>query len=214
MTQQQVLHVGCGGATLKSAPALFQTGNWKEIRLDINPAAKPDIVASLLDMSAVGSSSMDALYSSHNVEHVHPHEVHTVLREFRRVLKDDGVAVVTVPDLRSVAALVAADKLEEPAYQSPAGPISPLDILYGHRASMAAGNLYMAHKTGFTAKTLMQALARAGFADVSVQCIPSQFVLWALAWPVKPSEERAKREQSLVFKGQPAQAQPAATAAS
>jgi hypothetical protein len=71
--------------------------------------------------------------------------------------------VITCPDLQSVCALVADDKLTESAYDSPAGPISPLDILYGHRASMKQGNLYMAHRCGFTLKVLAGTLQGAGF---------------------------------------------------
>jgi len=57
------------------------------------------------------------------------------------------------PDLQSVCALVAQDKLLEPAYVSPGGPIAPMDILYGHRLSLAQGNLYIVHRTAFTEKT-------------------------------------------------------------
>jgi hypothetical protein len=52
-------------------------------------------------------------------------------------LDDHGFVVITCPDLQSVCALVAQDKLTEAAYTAPAGPIAPLDILYGHRPPMA-----------------------------------------------------------------------------
>src|SRR5665213_540831 len=39
-------------------------------------------------------------------------------------------------------------------YTSPAGPITPLDMLFGHSDSIASGHLYMAHKTGFTCASL------------------------------------------------------------
>ena len=199
MNKLKALHVGCGRNTLKSAPRYFHGPQWQEVRLDIDPNANPDIVASMLDMSPVESGSMDALYSSHNVEHVHPHEVLVVLREFRRVLKPEGVCVVTVPDLQSVAELVVQDKLDEPAYVSKAGPIAPLDILYGHRASMANGNLFMAHKTGFTAKTLGQAISAAGFAHVSVMRVRSAYALWALAYPTAPDEQRRLADMALAL---------------
>ena len=86
----------------------------------------------MLDMSAIGSASVDAVYSSHNLEHVFPHEVDTVLREFRRVLRPEGICVVTVPDLQAVRALIAQDKLEDVAYISGGGSITPLDIVYEH----------------------------------------------------------------------------------
>jgi hypothetical protein len=93
-----------------------------------------------------------------------------------------------------VCALVAEDKLTEPAYTSPAGPISPLDILYGHRPPMAIGNLYMAHHCGFTKKVLAATLQVAGFASVATmnRGYP-YFDLWALA-TIAPMEESVMRQ--------------------
>ncbi len=132
----------------------FNTPDWTELRLDIDASVAPDIIGTMTDMSAVANASVDAIFSSHNIEHLYAHEVPVALAEFLRVLKPDGFLVVTCPDLQEVCRLVAEDKLLEPAYTSPAGPITPLDILYGHRPPMAAGNLYMAHRCGFTEKVL------------------------------------------------------------
>ncbi|WP_223306848.1 class I SAM-dependent methyltransferase [Acidithiobacillus ferrivorans] len=167
--QKTFLHVGCGPARKEQAGSGFRGEEWQELRLDIDPSVQPDIVGTMTDMSAVADASVDAVYSSHNIEHLYPHEVPLALAEFRRVLKDDGFVVLTCPDLQSVAALVAEDKLTEPAYVSPAGPIAPLDILYGLRSAMAAGNLYMAHRCGFTMRVLMGTLQAAGFKSVAGQ---------------------------------------------
>ncbi|WPL20233.1 class I SAM-dependent methyltransferase [Thiorhodovibrio frisius] len=140
------LHIGCGPKHKDRTTAGFNTPDWQDIRLDIDPAVQPDILGTMTDMAAVESESMDALFSSHNIEHLYAHEVPVALAEFLRVLKPNGFAVITCPDLQSVCALVAEDKLTEPAYTAPAGPIAPIDILYGHRPSLARGNLYMAHK--------------------------------------------------------------------
>ena len=156
------LHVGCG-PQYKSQIKGFDNENWKEIRFDIDEKVNPDIVGTLLDMSAVEAGSVDAIYSAHNIEHVFPHEVPIVLREFHRVLKDDGMVVLVCPDLQSVCEAVVDDKLLQPLYESPAGPISPIDILYGHRQFIARGNEYMAHKGGFTYSVLNDAFIEAGF---------------------------------------------------
>ena len=182
MTRKTVLHVGPGhrqgGAKL---PLGFQTAQWSEIRIDIDPSNEPDILGSMLDMSAVATDSVDAIYSAHNIEHLYPHEVPVALAEFKRVLRPDGFVVITCPDLQSVCALVAQDKLADSAYISPAGPIAPLDILYGHRPSMARGNLYMAHKCGFTLKTLTAALSASGFQTIAGKRRVKGFDLWAVA---------------------------------
>lgn len=194
MTAKTILHVGPGhrnnGAKL---PAAFLGNEWQEIRLDIDPANEPDIVGSMLDMAAVADASVDAIYSAHNIEHVYAHEVPLVLKEFLRVLKPDGFLVVTCPDLQTVCQLVAEDKLGDAAYTSQAGPITPLDILYGHGAALAAGHLYMAHKCGFTLKTLTQALHAAGFATSAGKRRLRGLDLWVVA-SKGPMEEAALRE--------------------
>lgn len=179
---QTFLHIGCGPKHKDQTTAGFNRPEWSEIRLDIDPAVQPDVVGTMTDMAAVESASMDALFSSHNIEHLHAHEVPVALAEFRRVLKPQGFAVITCPDLQSVCALIAEDKLLEPAYTAPAGPIAPIDILYGHRPALARGNLYMAHKCGFTERVLVATLQQAGFASIASRRRGAPFFdLWAVA---------------------------------
>jgi hypothetical protein len=175
------LHVGSGTARKADTTKGFDTPAWRELRLDIDPDAAPDILGSSTAMDAVAEASVDAVFSSHNIEHLYPHEVALALAEFRRVLTPEGFAIVTCPDLQSAAALVADGRLTEPAYASPAGPISPLDMLYGYSDDLAQGKLHMAHKTGFTSGTLEQALRGAGFASVVLLRRPWAFDLWSVA---------------------------------
>jgi len=191
---KQVLHVGCGHPEARALHRFFRADHWKEVRLDIDPGCGPDIVASITDMPGVADGSFDALYSSHNIEHVYPHEVADALGEFRRVLREDGFAMVFTPDLQSIAALVAAGKLEETAYVSPAGPIAPIDVIYGLRPALAQGNMFMAHKTGFTAATLNAAMLAAGFESVVVLANEKNFELCALAYPAVLSQEELQAE--------------------
>ncbi len=176
------LHIGCGPKRKDRTTAGFNTDAWTELRLDIDERVNPDIVGTMTDMSSVADSSVDAIFSSHNIEHLYPHEVPLALAEFQRVLKPDGFAVITCPDLQEVCRLVAEDKLIDAAYTSPAGPIAPLDILYGHRPAMAKGNLFMAHRCGFTQKVLGGTLHSAGFSKVATKRrMHPSYDLWAIA---------------------------------
>lgn len=179
---KRLLHVGCGPKRKDRTTPGFNTEDWHEIRLDIDASVEPDVAGTMTDMAGVASGSVQAIFSSHNIEHLYPHEVPIALAEFHRVLVDDGFAVITCPDLQSVCALIAQDKFTEAAYTSPAGPIAPIDILYGHRPAMARGNLYMAHRCGFTRKVLHGTLQAAGFSSVATLARGGPFFdLWALA---------------------------------
>jgi SAM-dependent methyltransferase len=178
---RRFLHVGCGAQDKSAATSGLNRPDWIEVRFDIDPAAAPDILGSMTDMGAVPDGAMDAVFSSHNLEHLAAHEVPLALAEFRRVLAPGGFAVITCPDLQSLAELVVADRLDQPAYVSEAGPITPLDILYGHGPALAAGQAHMAHRTGFTRRTLVEALQRADFASIAALRRPRSFDLWALA---------------------------------
>jgi protein O-GlcNAc transferase len=193
ITMKTFLHAGCGPKRKDRTTKGLNTPEWTEIRLDIDASVAPDVIGTMTEMSAVATASVDSVYSSHNIEHLYPHEVQVALSEFLRVLKPDGFIVVTCPDLRSVCALIAEDKLTETAYTSPAGPIAPIDILYGLRSSMAQGNLYMAHRCGFTQKVLSATLQAAGFK--SVACMSRgypYFDLWAVASKEALNEEQIK----------------------
>ena len=186
------LHVGCGPKHIEDTP--FDRQNWQEVRLDVNPSVHPDVIGTMTNMQAVGNSSVDAIFSSHNIEHLYPHDVPVALAEFHRILKPGGFILLTCPDLQSVCARVANDQLTDAAYQSGMGPITPLDILYGHRGSMKAGNLYMAHRCGFTKKVLASTLSVAGF-DVGVKARPANYDLWAVG--LKPLADNTDRLKQL-----------------
>jgi len=182
-----VLHVGCGRKRIDATP--FGLLAWQEIRLDIDPAVNPDLTGTMTAMPEVPAASVDAIFSSHNIEHLEAHEVPIALAEFRRVLRPGGFVLITCPDLKAIVARFLSHGLTQPAYISPAGPISPIDMLFGHRPSLAAGNHFMAHRCGFDEPTLKATLAEGGFAHVLTMSRPGAFDLWALAtleeWPDK-----------------------------
>jgi SAM-dependent methyltransferase len=178
---RKFLHVGCGNAKKADTTKGFNTGAWHEVRFDIDPACAPDILGTIVDMSAVPDGSVEAIFSSHSIEHVYAHEVPKVLNEFRRVLADDGFVVLTCPDLQSVCQEIARDRLLEPLFTSDSGPIAPLDMLYGHRPSLAGGKQHMAHKCGFTYSVLSSTFFNCGFRKVYGGRRPQAFDLWIIA---------------------------------
>jgi SAM-dependent methyltransferase len=186
------LHVGCGPQK-KSQIQGFNKDSWKEIRFDIDKNVNPDIVGTLTDMKSVETGSVDAIYSSHNIEHIFPHEVPIALKEFYRVLKEDGIVVITCPDLQSAGEAIAQDKLFESLYESTMGSVTAFDILYGHRKTTADGNVFMIHKGGFTYSSLNSSFFKAGFKARYGGRRPQGCDLFLVAFKQKKPEEEIKK---------------------
>jgi SAM-dependent methyltransferase len=165
------INAGAGTRTNTRYPRLFH--DWQEIRVDINPGTEPDIVADITDLSGVPSNAVDAIWSSHCLEHLFQYQVPRALSEFRRVIRDDGFVVFLVPDLQSVASLVAADKFHEPVYHAPIGPVTPHDMFYGYGPAIAQGYTSMAHRCGFTPTILVNMMNEVGFPEFIIQRRPN-----------------------------------------
>ena len=179
--RRRVLHVGCGLRKSGQLHHVFNASGWIEIRLDIDEKVEPDIVSSMVDLrDTVVDGSCDAIWSSHNLEHLYPHEAPRALAEFRRVLRCDGFALITCPDVVAIAQLIVDGTFDEPAYHVSAGPISPRDMLWGDARAIARGNVFMAHHTGFTCASLGRSLIDAGFAEAWAFS-GTAYDLWAVA---------------------------------
>ncbi len=176
------LHVGCGLNKKDNTTDVFSRDEWEETRLDIDPdeTINADIIASITDMSMIKDGSYDAVYSAHNIEHLYPYEVPIALKEFQRVLNDSGIAFIRCPDLLTVAEFITQGKIVEAMYESPGGPVTPIDALYGFRPVLK-DHPYMAHKCGFTPELLANTLKSEGFGNALSVRFKANVELFAIA---------------------------------
>lgn len=188
----RLLHALCGSSNKSRTTREFGGPDWEEVRMDPQEDVSPDVVSSLLDMSMLEDASFDAVFTAHSLERLYAHQVGAALGNIARVLKDDGYLIVTCADIQAACVLVAEDKLLETAYESPAGPVAPIDILYGFRPALAAGFERHACKCGFTSRALMGTLGQAGFKSKWAARNPHSFTLVAIACKQEKSEEYMK----------------------
>lgn len=192
-----LLNVGCGPREGTALPALFRS--WRELRVDVDISVAPDIVADLTDLSAIASASVDAIWAAHCLEHLYLHQVPTALSELRRVLRDDGFLCIIVPDLQTVAGYIVTDRLHEAIYQSPAGPVSAHDVLFGFGPALASGQASMAHRCGFTPGLLRHCFHGVPFGEVLIHRRSAllELAVIARAIPARDEAERAALLQAL-----------------
>jgi len=165
-TRPSVLNVG-GNSKAIALPPVF--AGYEHLLLDIDPKGAPDLLCDARELLTTPAAQYDAVYCSHNLEHYYRHDVKKVLAGFVHVLKPDGFAHIRVPDIIAVMKTVVARNLEldDVLYQSPAGPIQALDVLYGWSVEIERSGVdFFAHKTGFSRLLLTKALTAAGFQTV------------------------------------------------
>lgn len=184
---KKVLNVGGNNRAIALPPIYAE---YEQLLLDIDPKGEPDILCDARNLADFNEQQFDAIYCSHNLEHYYRHDVTKVLQGFLHVLKDDGFAHIKVPDIPAVmrATIERQLDIDDILYVSPAGPIMVLDVLYGYSAEIErSGCDFFAHKTGFSKKSLIQAVARAGFTYAYADCENLEISVLALKKP--PSDQ-------------------------
>ncbi|MBF0158864.1 MAG: methyltransferase domain-containing protein [Magnetococcales bacterium] len=187
---RKVLNVG-GNSKAIAIPDCYD--GWEHILLDIDPRGNPDVVCDARELGNLPAASYDSIYCSHNLEHYYHHDVARVLSGFIHLLKDDGFALIRVPDMGWLMRTVAQDNLdiEDILYHSPAGPIAVRDMIYGLGTQIERSGVdFFAHKTGFTQKSLHMALQKAGFSHIFVAMGNRE--IFSFSFKNKPSDYAAK----------------------
>lgn len=152
--EKVVLNIGSGGTKLN-----FDCFNdYTEITYDADKSVNPDIVGDINNLTVFKNNSIDVVFASHILEHIYTHEVPDVVKNIYRIIKENGLAFLIVPNLKHLAKNLAEGKLDEVLYQSEAGPICALDMLYGASYELKNGKFFMAHKTGFTKELVFKLL--------------------------------------------------------
>ncbi len=85
------LNLGCG-----------ETNHPKFVNIDIRPAPHIHYVRPIDDLSIFKDNSVDLIYSSHCLEHFSHLKVPSVLAEWYRVIKPEGILRLSVPDFDKI----------------------------------------------------------------------------------------------------------------
>lgn len=158
------LNVGCGNSSKENTHDLIKGPEWQHTRIDIDPSVHPDVIDDIRYLTKVQDASADAIFSSHNLEHLHEYDAQAAMRTFYRKLRSGGLCIITVPDLAAACRHIA-DGSTGVLYESPAGPVRAIDMLFGYTA-YSYGNEYQYHRFGYTKESLFELITNTGFVNV------------------------------------------------
>jgi len=159
-----VLNVGFGGMAISELLYTEVFEGMREISLDIDNKFNPDILADITDISHIPNNYVNCAYTSHMIEHIDYFRLPSVISELLRVCKPNGYVRILTPNLQSIGEKVASGDLLDIVYESAGGPISPIDIIYGHRHSIHKNRVdFMRHRTGFSRKVFEHIAKEHGF---------------------------------------------------
>jgi len=139
------LHLGSGSRYLKGY-----------LHVDIADYEHIDIKSSVDKLNTIDDDTVDEIYASHVLEYFDRNEVESVLNEWKRVLKKDGVLRIAVPNFETLIEVYQeTDEIEK-----------ILGPLYGKWNLTDSSFIY--HKTVYDKKSLTELLERIGFSDIKL----------------------------------------------
>jgi predicted SAM-dependent methyltransferase len=126
---------------------------WSVINIQSGPNV--DYVGDITNLSEFSDDSVDEIYASHVLEHVQQAKVQEALRGMHRILRTQGVLMLSVPDMDILCHLFI-------------NPLSNTDIKF-HAMQMMFGGQIDAndfHFMGYNQQFLHYYLQQAGFRDI------------------------------------------------
>lgn len=138
------LHLGCGK---RKIPGF--------VNLDLAKYPHIHYRRSVGDLSVFKSGTANLIYASHILEYFDRLEVKKVLREWRRVLKKDGILRLAVPDLEALVKVYKKYK--------------KLDLILGPlygRWKIPGTKKIVYHKTAYNYRSLKKLLEESGFKNI------------------------------------------------
>lgn len=127
------------------------------VHIDINKFPHIDFVHDIRTLPMIKSNSVELIYFCHGIEYFDKIEVKTVLKEWKRVLKKDGILRLAVPDFEALIKVYKKykdiDKIIGPLYgRWEISRNDKIEVLY--------------HKTVYDFKSIKEVLEEAGFYKV------------------------------------------------
>lgn len=141
------------------------------IRVDAREDVEPDYRCDVRNLP-FASESFDIVFSSHVLEHFGRHEWKDTLKEWLRLVKTDGKAIIVVPNIAWAAHRMAIDHIID---------TDVMNVLYGSQSYFLDY-----HKNGFTPELLKEGMSELGFDVISTQTEHYNLVVEAKRKPAVP----------------------------
>jgi SAM-dependent methyltransferase len=114
----------------------------------------------------LAAGSVEVIYSSHMLEHLHPERAQTFLREALRVLAPHGIIRLAVPDLERLVNRYLAHRDADLFLRDSLLPTPPHRGLPGALRLLLVGNRH--HLWMYDGRSLCRLLTRCGFSEATV----------------------------------------------
>ncbi len=128
--EKRIIDIGCG-------PIFRDFDGIKPVRVDIRDECTPDYRCDVRELP-FADGSFDVVFSSHVLEHFRRSEWESVLKEWVRLINEEGQLILVLPNVLWAARELVKDEGAEPS-------IDILNVLYG-----AQSNPYDFHYNGLT----------------------------------------------------------------
>lgn len=195
--RKRVLHLESGAEGETALHNFFRSSTeWLEVRVDADPSNKPNYMGNMRDFSMVPDGSMEGVWIGQKLQLLYHHEVVGVLRECLRVLKTDGVMMLSVPNIAKVASDIMSDRLEVPLFKAGQGDVCSVDVIHGHRKILQKKGDAALHRMSYSANTIAGKLSQAGFRNIQVRI--DNYILWVAGSKIQPDHPAYNQEPRIL----------------
>ena len=160
---------------------ILHKGLWNELKIHTEAVTDYRDSPEFSKLPRINDLSVDMIFASQNLVRYYASDLASILENYHRILKRDGIVFIICSDLHDISQKISDGLLHRDAYESPAGPITYYDVLFGHTASIAHSLTSAAHRSGYTKDSLADALGQAGFPMVRCISGPEGNDIWAFA---------------------------------
>lgn len=130
------------------------------VHVDLDEHPHIDHRSNVKDLSFFKNNTADLIYSSHTLEYFDRNEINSVLAEWYRVLKPNGILRIAVPDFEAIVKVY--EKYNDLDHQ---GILGPLYGFWPYKSTRDKIDVFY-HKTTYDFNSLEKVLKHAGFKNV------------------------------------------------
>lgn len=147
-------------------PPFYQKDPWKVLSIDNNRPTNADLTCAFTHLKDIPDNSFHAVWAPYTLMRLPQDRAIEMLKECYRVLGANGMLMLRVFDLQTLAEVILKGRWDTVVAKTPQGEFTAQEIVYG---CAVKDQEFIPHMSGYLARPLGKLLIAAGFDNIKVR---------------------------------------------